>query len=158
MVGYRREKPALRRLGGASDLSVRRKIKEGSAIVPHPVDTHVGHKLRARRELRGLPQKELARRLGMSFQQIQKYESGANRISASKMWQLCEVLDITPGYFFEGFEGKRRAKGGGGPQDGRSARQVVDLNQAFKQIEDTRVRRQIVLLVRSLARSKKKRS
>ncbi len=89
----------------------------------------------------------------MSFQQVQKYETGANRISASKMWQLCEVLDITPGYFFEGLEGKRRAKGGGGPQDGRSARQVLDLNQAFKQIEDTLVRRQVVHLIRSLARS-----
>ncbi len=153
MVGYRREKPALRRVGGASDLSVRRKIKEGSAIVPHPVDTHAGRQLRARRELRGLTQKELARQLGLSFQQVQKYEIGANRISASKMWQLCEVLDITPGYFFEGLGGKRRAKGGGGPQNGRSGRQVIDLNQAFKQIEDTRVRRQVVQLVKSLARS-----
>ncbi len=111
--------------------------------------------MRARRELRGLPQKELARQLGISFQQVQKYESGANRISASKMWQLCEVLDITPGYFFEGLEGKRR-KGAGSsqdtPQDGRSARQVLDLNQAFKQIDDTRVRRQVVQLVKSLTR------
>jgi transcriptional regulator with XRE-family HTH domain len=112
--------------------------------------------MRARRELRGLPQKELARKLGISFQQVQKYESGANRISASKMWQLCEVLDITPGYFFEGLEGKRRSKGTNGaqkaPQDGRSTRQVLDLNQAFKQIEDTRVRRQVVQLVKSLTR------
>ena len=112
--------------------------------------------MRARRELRGLPQKELARQLGISFQQVQKYESGANRISASKMWQLCEVLDVMPGYFFEGLEGKRRGKGGGAsldvPQDGRSARQVLDLNQAFKQIEDTRVRRQVVQLVKSLTR------
>lgn len=110
--------------------------------------------MRARRELRGLPQKELARQLGISFQQVQKYESGANRISASKMWQLCEVLDITPGYFFEGLEGKRRSKSANGlqetRQDGRSARQVLDLNQAFKQIEDTRVRRQVVQLVKSL--------
>ncbi len=124
--------------------------------MPHPVDTHVGRQLRARRELRGLPQKELARQLGISFQQVQKYESGANRISASKMWQLCEVLDITPGYFFEGLEGKRRSKSANGsqetPQDGRSARQVLDLNQAFKQIEDTRVRRQVVQLVKSLTR------
>jgi len=109
--------------------------------------------MRARRVLRGLSQKELARQLGISFQQIQKYETGANRISASKMWRFCEVLDIRPAYFFEGLEGKRRAKGGGGPQDDRSERQVLDLNQAFKQIEDTRVRRQIVHLVKSLAHS-----
>lgn len=111
--------------------------------------------MRARRELRGLPQKELARQLGISFQQVQKYESGANRISASKMWQLCEVLDVAPGYYFEGLESRKRGKGGaslGVPQDGRSARQVLDLNQAFKQIEDTRVRRQVVQLVKSLTR------
>ena len=112
--------------------------------------------MRARRELRGLPQKELARQLGISFQQVQKYESGANRISASKMWQLCEVLDIAPGYFFEGLDSRKRSKAGdlalGMPQDGRSARQVLDLNQAFKQIDDTRVRRQVVQLVKSLTR------
>lgn len=112
--------------------------------------------MRARRELRGLPQKELARQLNISFQQVQKYESGANRISASKMWQLCNVLDVAPGYFFEGLESKKRGKSSdaslGIPQDGRSARQVLDLNQAFKQIDDTRVRRQVVQLVKSLTR------
>ena len=113
--------------------------------------------MRARRELRGLTQVELARQLGLSFQQVQKYETGANRISASKMWQLCQVLDVAPGYFFEGLESKKRGKGSdaslGMRQDGRSARQVLDLNRAFKQIDDTRVRRQVVQLVKSLARS-----
>ena len=131
-------------------------MKEGSPTVPHPVDTHVGRRMRQQRELRGLTQVELARQLGLSFQQVQKYETGANRISASKMWQLCDVLGVTPGYFFEGLEGKKR-KGSGAsldaPQDGRSARQVLDLNKAFKQIDDTRVRRQVVQLVKSLARS-----
>jgi len=124
--------------------------------VPHPVDIHVGRQMRARRELRGLPQKELARQLGISFQQVQKYESGANRISASKMWQLCDVLEVEPGYFFEGLETRRRGRSMESdleaPQDGRSARQVLDLNQAFKQIEDTRVRRQVVQLVKALTR------
>ncbi len=133
-------------------------MKEGTAFVPHPVDTHVGRRMRQQRELRGLTQVELARQLGLSFQQVQKYESGANRISASKMWQLCEVLDMTPGYFFEGLEGKRprgRRPGGIAKElpDGRGARQVLDLNKAFKQIDDTRVRRQVVQLVKSLARS-----
>ncbi len=131
-------------------------MKEGTAIVPHPVDIHVGRRMRQQRELCGLTQIELARRLGLSFQQVQKYETGANRISSSKMWQICEVLDTTPGYFFEGLGGKRRSKGDdalGVPQDGRIARQVLDLNKAFKQIDDTRVRRQVVQLVKSLARS-----
>ncbi len=133
-------------------------MKEGTAFVPHPVDTHVGRRMRQQRELRGLTQVELARQLGLSFQQVQKYETGANRISASKMWQLCEVLDMTPGYFFEGLKGKRprgRRPRGIAKElpNGRVARQVLDLNKAFKQIDDTRVRRQVVQLVKSLARS-----
>ncbi len=132
-------------------------MKEGTAIVPHPVDTHVGRRMRQQRELCGLTQGELARQLGLSFQQIQKYETGANRISSSRMWQVCEVLDVTPGYFFEGLEGKKqRGRRPGGiaeeSQDGRSARQVLVLNKAFKQVDDTRVRRQVVQLVKSLAR------
>jgi transcriptional regulator with XRE-family HTH domain len=126
--------------------------------VPHPVDIHVGRRMRQRREMSGMPQKELAKRLGISFQQVQKYESGANRISASKMWQLCDVLDVAPGYFFEGLTGGRRKtahtdEAVGADPDSRSARQVLDLNQAFQKIEDTRVRRQVVQLVKSLGRS-----
>lgn len=126
--------------------------------MPHPVDTHVGRRMRQRREICGMPQKELARQLGISFQQVQKYESGANRISASKLWQLCAVLDVTPGFFFEGL-GQQRNRAGAVDQaaapeaDSRSARQVLDLNQAFQKIEDTRIRRQLVQLVKSLGRS-----
>ena len=114
--------------------------------------------MRQLRELRGLTQVEIARRLGLSFQQVQKYETGANRISSSRMWQVCEVLDMTPEHFFEGLEGKKqRGRRPGGiaeeSQDGRSARQVLVLNKAFKQVDDTRVRRQVVQLVKSLARS-----
>lgn len=114
--------------------------------------------MRQRREVCGMPQKELARQLGISFQQVQKYESGANRISASKLWQLCGVLDVTPGFFFEGLTTQRN-RGGSSDQtatpeaDSRSARQVLDLNQAFQKIADTRVRRQVVQLVKSLGRT-----
>ncbi len=133
-------------------------MKEGTAIVPHPVDIHVGRRMRQQREMRGLTQVDLARQLGLSFQQVQKYETGANRISSSRLWQVCDVLDVTPGYFFEGLEGKKqRGRRPGGiaeeSQDGRSARQVLVLNKAFKQVDDTRVRRQVVQLVKSLARS-----
>ncbi len=133
-------------------------MKEGTAIVPHPVDIHVGRRMRQQRELCGLTQVELARQLGLSFQQVQKYETGANRISSSRMWQVCKVLDMTPEHFFEGLEGKkqrgRRPRGIAEElQDGPSARQVLDLNKAFKQIDDTRVQRQIVQVVKSIARS-----
>ncbi len=105
-----------------------------------------------------MPQKELARQLGISFQQVQKYESGANRISASKLWQLCDVLDVAPGYFFEGLNPRRKNASASEPavssdSDSRSARQVLDLNQAFQKIPETRVRRQVVQLVKSLSRS-----
>ncbi len=124
----------------------------------HPVDTFVGKRLRQRREMRGLPQKELAKALGISFQQVQKYESGANRISASKLWELCCVLDVEPGYFFEGLK-RGEGRGPGVPEraqsayepDPRSARQVLDLNQNFQRIGNIRVRRQLVQLVKSLA-------
>jgi transcriptional regulator with XRE-family HTH domain len=119
--------------------------------LPNPVDVYVGKRMRQRREMQGLPQKELARKLGISFQQVQKYESGANRISASKLWQLCDVLDVEPGYFFDGLDtSRRRATGEDYEADPRSARQVLDLNQSFQKISSPRVRRQVVQLVKSL--------
>lgn len=114
--------------------------------------------MRARREMCGMSQKELARQLGISFQQVQKYESGANRISASKLWQLCDVLDVVPGYFFECLSGAKARTGqpeslNTADPESRSARQVLDLYQAFHKIPDSRVRRQVVQLVKSLGRS-----
>jgi len=68
---------------------------------PHPVDVYVGSRVRQRRALLGITQVELAEATGMSYQQIQKYETGANRISASKLFQFSEILEVAPGYFFE---------------------------------------------------------
>lgn len=120
---------------------------------PRPVDVHAGRQLRTRRQQRGLPQKDLAKLLGISFQQVQKYESGANRISASTMWELCRVLGVEPGYFFDGLARQRGAAVVAlEAVDGRSARQQLDLNRAYEQIDDPRVRRQIVQLVKALVR------
>ena len=129
--------------------------------MPHPVDIYVGKKLRQRREIRGMPQKELARRLGISFQQGQKYESGANRVSASKLWETCTILDVEPDYFFEGLSrhagGREHARAAAQEaQDAYdaqlpNARQVLDLNQNFQHIRDAKVRRQLVQLVKALA-------
>jgi len=127
-----------------------------SDAVPNPIDVHVGRRLRQQREMRGMPQKELARRLGISFQQVQKYESGANRISASKLWEAAGVLEVGPEYFFEGLE--RPGARPRGPAeaaaeysaDGPHARQVLDLNQSFQQIRNTRIRRQLVQLIKAL--------
>lgn len=69
---------------------------------PHPVDLHVGKRLKQRRALLGLSQQTLGDHLGLSFQQVQKYENGANRISASRLYLLAQILNVPVGYFFEG--------------------------------------------------------
>ncbi len=67
----------------------------------HPVDVHVGRRFRVRRTLLGLSQEKLGEALGLTFQQVQKYESGANRISASRLYQIGHLLDVPVSYFFE---------------------------------------------------------
>ncbi|MEM9496128.1 MAG: helix-turn-helix domain-containing protein [Pseudomonadota bacterium] len=71
----------------------------------HPIDIHVGRRLRQRRRLLGLTQEKLAKSVSIRFQQIQKYESGANRVSASRLWALARVMDVSVAYFFEGLNG-----------------------------------------------------
>lgn len=68
----------------------------------HPVDTHVGNRLRTLRTMRGLTQADVAQGLDISFQQVQKYELGRNRISASKIYDIANILNVPPAYFFEG--------------------------------------------------------
>jgi transcriptional regulator with XRE-family HTH domain len=68
--------------------------------VPHPIDVHVGRRIRTRRLLLGMNQETLAAHLGLTFQQVQKYEKGANRVSASRLSQLAEVLRVPVGFFF----------------------------------------------------------
>lgn len=71
----------------------------------HPVDCHVGQRLRQRRWLVGMTQQELGSAVGIRFQQIQKYESGANRVSASRLWDISNALDVPVSFFFEGLNG-----------------------------------------------------
>src|ERR1700690_3353374 len=73
------------------------------------VDLHLGRRLRSRRRLLGLTQQQLAQVVGVRFQQIQKYECGANRISAARLWSLADVLQVPIGYFYEGLESTTRA-------------------------------------------------
>jgi len=74
--------------------------------MPHPVDVHVGKRVKEIRTVRGLTQSNVASQLGISFQQLQKYETGANRVSASRMFELSKLLGVTPSFFFEGLEGE----------------------------------------------------
>ncbi|WP_416881402.1 helix-turn-helix domain-containing protein [Marivita sp.] len=70
----------------------------------HPVDVHVGKRVRHRRWLVGMTQQQLAEKVGIKFQQIQKYETGANRVSASRLWDIADALDVPVAFFFEGIE------------------------------------------------------
>ncbi len=72
----------------------------------HPVDIHVGHRIRLRRRLLDMTQQQLGDKAGIKFQQIQKYESGANRISASRMWEIAAAMEAPVSFFFEGLDGQ----------------------------------------------------
>jgi transcriptional regulator with XRE-family HTH domain len=74
----------------------------------HPVDVHVGRKLKQIRTLRRFSQTDVATRLGLSFQQVQKYEIGSNRIAASRLFELAQIFEIQPSYFFEGLDDEDR--------------------------------------------------
>lgn len=69
----------------------------------HPVDIHVGKRVRHRRWMLGVTQQQLGDKVGIKFQQIQKYETGMNRVSASRLWDIAEALDVPVSFFFEGF-------------------------------------------------------
>ena len=76
----------------------------------HPVDAHVGKRIRHRRWMVGLTQQQLADRVGIKFQQIQKYETGMNRVSASRLWDIAETLEVPISFFFEGLSNDDAAK------------------------------------------------
>lgn len=109
------------------------------------VDRQVGERMRRRRILLGLTQDQVADALGISYQQIQKYETGANRISAGRLAQIAEVLEVLPGWFF----GVPEA----GDTPGNSSRAVIELVRNFSRIEDERVRAHLMALMRSLSGS-----
>ena len=114
------------------------------------IDAYLGRRLRRRRRLMGMTQQQLADAVGIRFQQIQKYECGANRISAARLWGLAEALEVPVGYFYDGLSEsqERRAEGARTPDvAGRKATQ--DLIRAYYQL-DERPRRRLLDLARSL--------
>lgn len=124
--------------------------------VPNPVDISVGSRVRLRRNMMGLSQEKLGESLGVTFQQIQKYEKGANRISASKMQKISEILETPVAFFFED-TGKSVSEGLSEPEssdyviDFLSSADGLQLNKAFAKIKDQKVRKRIVDLVKSLS-------
>lgn len=106
----------------------------------NPIDLYVGKRLRQRRRLLGLTQQQLAGEVKIRFQQIQKYESGANRISASRLWSLARALDVPVSYFFDGLNDDvaeeagvngTHANGSKTPADVFSNKETIDLVRAF---------------------------
>jgi transcriptional regulator with XRE-family HTH domain len=128
--------------------------------VAHPIDKHVGTKLRARRTKLGMTQSTLAEALGLTFQQVQKYEKGANRIGAGRLQQIAQILHMPVGSFFEGLPHEPRPRRV--PTDAPDLQYVADylatadglqLTKAFMQIPNAKLRRSIVNLVEQLANS-----
>jgi len=131
---------------------------------PNPVDVHVGGRVRFRRLYLGMSQSKLARELGLTFQQIQKYERGLNRISASRLYDLTRVLDVPVSFFFDDMpenlsrdssagETERAAPASGerGLTDPMSHRATVDLVRAYYRIADPAVRKRIYEITKALA-------
>jgi transcriptional regulator with XRE-family HTH domain len=134
---------------------------EQGARRPNPIDVHVGGRVRFRRMLLGMSQEKLGERLGLTFQQVQKYEKGINRIGASRLFDLAQVLGVPVQFFYEeaptgelqpvmpdGFAEKPAENS---IVEFLRSRDGLELNKAFVRISDAKARRAIVDLVRSLA-------
>ncbi|MEC9343694.1 MAG: helix-turn-helix domain-containing protein [Pseudomonadota bacterium] len=126
---------------------------------PNPIDVHVGSRVRLRRTMLGMSQEKLGENLGITFQQIQKYEKGANRVGASRLQEIARVLSTPVSFFFEDAPGGENVPSGGFGE-AESSNYVVDflssseglqLNRAFVKIKDAKVRRKIVEMVRAIA-------
>ncbi len=125
---------------------------------PNPIDVHVGLQVRLRRKELKISQEKLAETLGLTFQQVQKYERGANRISASKLYEIARTLRVPIGWFFEGLTDPSTGRGEGAEVIGQGhahdflmTQEGADLANLFPKISQRRIRRRLVDLIRSLA-------
>jgi transcriptional regulator with XRE-family HTH domain len=130
---------------------------------PNPIDVHVGGRVRLRRTLLGMSQEKLGEAIGLTFQQVQKYERGANRIGASRLFDLSRVLDVPVAYFFEEMSADTaartpsRIKGLGESRaepiepDPMVKRETLELVRAYYRIGDASVRKRLFELTKSLA-------
>jgi transcriptional regulator with XRE-family HTH domain len=126
---------------------------------PNPIDIHVGSRIRLRRTMLGMSQEKLGESLGITFQQIQKYEKGTNRVGASRLQNISSILNVPVSFFFEDAPGEQ-VGAHTGLAEASSSNYVVDflssseglqLNRAFVKISDPKVRRKLVDLVKALA-------
>ncbi len=136
--------------------------KKGKA---NPIDENVGAQLRQRRALLGMSQEKLADFVGITFQQIQKYENGVNRISASRLYEFSKVLDIPVNFFFENSNGNESRTAVGfaeneqaafdGPGDVMNRKETLELVRIYYSIENPKLRKDLFKLVKTMAESLK---
>lgn len=126
---------------------------------PNPIDTHVGSRVRLRRMLMGMSQERLGDSMGLTFQQVQKYEKGVNRIGASRLFQISKILDVPVQFFFEEAPNLPDAGAAPGMAEPESqtfiieflnSREGLELNRAFSKINNAKIRKSVVDLVRAL--------
>ena len=115
--------------------------------VPDPIDVYVGGQVRIRRLLLGMNQEELAQSLGLTFQQVQKYESGANRVSASRLWEIAAILKMPIGYFFPGYRGQHP------PNEQLQRPESIELIRFFYAIPNARMRQQFFEMMKTASAS-----
>ena len=130
---------------------------------PNPIDKHVGSRVRMRRMMLGMSQEKLGNALGLTFQQVQKYEKGTNRIGASRLQQISHILQVPVSFFFEGapsvggaarLEGMSEAPSPAYVSDFLATSDGLALTKAFMRISDSKLRRRIVDLVEQIASDK----
>jgi transcriptional regulator with XRE-family HTH domain len=108
----------------------------------HPVDVHVGKRIRHRRWMVGMTQQQLAERVGIKFQQIQKYETGMNRVSASRLWDIADAVDVPVSFFFEGLDVNANQPATEGlPDDILSDKEALELVRSYYAIPENQRRR-----------------
>jgi transcriptional regulator with XRE-family HTH domain len=127
---------------------------------PHPVDAHVGKRIRMRRSLLGVTQEKLAESVGLTFQQIQKYERGTNRVSASRLFQFSKILDVPISYFYEEFSEGRDKKPVFSMADNDQeafvndeilySRETLDLLRHYYSLTDEYKRKELLKIIRSM--------
>ncbi|MEI2736048.1 MAG: helix-turn-helix transcriptional regulator [Rhodoblastus sp.] len=125
---------------------------------PSAIDIHVGARIRLRRSFLRISQEKLGEQLGVSFQQVQKYEKGSNRIGAGQLFQIAKFLKVDPGYFFEGLPAAKAADAGFSerqsdmPSAGiEDTTDGIALNRAFARIKSSKLRRKLIDLVTAMA-------
>ena len=125
---------------------------------PNPIDVHVGSRVRLRRMMLGMSQEKLGAALGLTFQQVQKYERGTNRIGSSRLYQLSRILDVPVSFFFDDMPGEVAQKHAGMSEDQQtsfdqedlSKRETLELVRAYYRIQQPSVRKRVFELVKSL--------